>query len=64
MTDNIQETYTFKIVRNKTEFSAVEYNLPADEFGRKMLSIMLMNIAEHIDPANSEGVSYASTDGK
>lgn len=50
-----EETYIIKIVRKDREFEAVEHVLPTDAFGQKMVSIMLYNIAEHIDPALKEG---------
>ena len=55
MADPITETYTIKVQRTGRDFSAVEYNFPADDFGKKMLSILLYQIAEHIDPAMKAG---------
>lgn len=47
----INENYAFKITRNNQEMQVVEYNFPEDDFGKKMLSILLMQIAAHLDPA-------------
>jgi hypothetical protein len=55
MSEPINETYNIKIVRNGRDFSAIEYNFPADDFGKKMMAILLYQIGEHIDPAFRAG---------
>jgi hypothetical protein len=51
MSEEINETYTIVIERKNRDFSAIKYNFPADDFGKKMMAILLYNIAGHIDPA-------------
>lgn len=54
MTDTINETYMLTIKRTGTEFEVIDFKTPEDAFGKKMLSIMLYNIAERLDPAFAE----------
>ena len=51
----MNESYTITIERKDREFTATRCDVPADPFGAKMMSIILYNIAEHIDPALKEG---------
>ena len=55
MVDTEPQIYTIEIERRGTEFQAVKFSIPNDDFGKKMLAVMLYNIAEHIDPALREG---------
>jgi hypothetical protein len=51
MSDDVNEIYTIHIERRSTEFEVIHFAAPEDDFGKKMLSIMLYQIAENIDPA-------------
>jgi len=47
-----EEKYVITITRtNSTEFKAEFDNRPEDALGKRMLSIMLLNIAENLDPS-------------
>lgn len=46
------EQYVIKITRkDSTEFSAEFDTRPEDAFGKRMVAIVLLNIAENLDPA-------------
>ena len=49
------ESYTIVVERKDTEFEVTQLNIPSDDFGRKMLALMLYNIGEQIDPAFNKG---------
>ena len=59
MTEPMDETYTIVIERRQTEFEVTQFTMPSDGFGKKMLAIMLYNIAERIDPAFQENPDKA-----
>ena len=59
MTEPMDETYKIVIERRQTEFEVTEMTIPSDNFGKKMLAIMLYNLAEHIDPAFQRGENEA-----
>ncbi len=37
--------------KDNTEFQVTSYNMPEDPFGKRMLAIMFMRVAEQLDPA-------------
>lgn len=51
MSDPVNEIYTIKIERKDLNLEVTQFVIPQDDFGKKMLSIMLYQIAENIDPA-------------
>jgi hypothetical protein len=51
MSEEVNEIYTLQIERKNTEFEIIHLKFPEDDFGKKMVCLMLYNIAEHIDPA-------------
>ena len=59
MTDEnpINETYTLTIIRNGTEFEVKDFMPPKDDFGKKMVAMVLYRIGEHLDPAFAEQVN-------
>ena len=48
------ETYLIKIERNGGDFNVAEHYFPEDDVGKKMLAILLYQIAYNLDPANKE----------
>lgn len=47
-----EEVYTLKIIRTDgTEFQAIADKEPTDQFGKRMVSLLLLNIIERLDPA-------------
>lgn len=44
-------TYTFNIVRKDTEFEVQNFEPPEDAFGKRMVALILLRIAENLDPA-------------
>jgi hypothetical protein len=53
MTDT-KQTYSFNIERDGDDLRVVEYRFPEDEFGKKLMAVLLYQIAEHLDPAMQE----------
>lgn len=43
-------TYTFNIVRKDTEFEVKNFEPPEDAFGKRMVALILLRIAENLDP--------------
>ena len=55
--------YELKIERVFNEFEVVSYSFPEDAFGKKLLSIMLGNIAQHLnDEATDDQITDAVTE--
>lgn len=50
MVDVETQTYVVEIERRNTEFEAVKFSIPNDDFGKKVFAMMLLNIATHICP--------------
>ena len=48
------EIYSIKIARDGGDFNVTEHNFPEDNVGKKMLAILLYQIAYNLDPANKE----------
>jgi hypothetical protein len=47
-----EEKYVITITRtDSTEFKAEFDSRPGDKFGKRMVAIVLLNIAENLDPA-------------
>ena len=44
----MNETYEIKIERKETEFEVVSFNFPEDRFGKKVLSVLLAQISQHL----------------
>lgn len=44
----MSEDYWIKVHREDTEFNVTEWTSPEDRFGKKVLSILLMQIAEDL----------------
>lgn len=53
MTDT-KQIYTFNVERNGDDLRVVQYRFPEDEFGKKLMAVLLYQIAEHLDPAMQE----------
>lgn len=51
MSEEMEAIYTVQIQRRSTEFEIINFKIPEDDFGKKMLSLMFYEIAEHLDPA-------------
>ena len=51
--------------KDNTEFQVVSFNMPEDAFGKRMIAILFMRIAEQLDPGlfNRE-TNNASGDGE
>lgn len=51
--------------KDNTEFQVVSFNMPEDAFGKRMIAVLFMRIAEQLDPGlfNVE-TNDASGDGK
>lgn len=43
-------TYTLNIVRKDTDFEVQNFEPPEDAFGRRMVALLLLRIAESLDP--------------
>lgn len=46
----MNETYTLNIVRKDTEFEVQNFEPPEDAFGKRMVALILLRIAENLDP--------------
>ena len=44
----MNEVYNIKIERKETEFEVVGFNFPEDKFGKKVLSVLLAQISQHL----------------
>jgi len=44
----MNEIYEIKIERKETEFEVVSYNFPEDAAGKKVLSVLLSQISQHL----------------
>jgi hypothetical protein len=44
------EIYNIRIERNDNEYEVTEHNFPPDKEGKVFLSLLLMQIAQHLNP--------------
>jgi hypothetical protein len=50
MSKEITAVYKLVINRKTDDLEAVQHEFPEDKFGKRMVAIMLLQIAENLDP--------------